>query len=449
MSPSSNSSPKSLHSETTMGPSASPLLTGEIWATLASIATAAFNEAVIGNLHQFICETPQFSMHHLHMLGPIVVRHVSMQLSNIRQSSQIPNTCFQSHPHRSFGVPGHSNRSSSSPSPSCHQSRSSLRTTEACPHSPSSLAHCSAGAQQSLSNSPVRMPPQRPQSQQPYSTTSSNGCDPPQPAFSRSSFYCQDSISAPSLRDVAYQAVRLRKIVPLTQFSEDTCSLPTFPTVTSRYIRKSTVGSSAPTSPPHATPNHRDQNVSLQNHNKHLSELEAITFRPALSPCTMNIPATFQTPMPRQCQHSPPEPQLIHDETCHQASSNALNSSRVSAVTMDAGECVDAEFDNRFSHGKALSPMEGNRHGFDCTQYDPTHPWKIKSGIPDVRRFPRAGADANLASADANVFRCQQYVEGWDTLLTVTPSNRRFLPSISSKSLLHCCLREQHRPFFR
>ncbi|CAN8077272.1 unnamed protein product [Agarophyton chilense] len=60
-----------------------PQSIGQIWSELASITVSAFNPQLIARLRTFIAQTPCFELeNHLQMLGSIVVRHVTLCLSD-------------------------------------------------------------------------------------------------------------------------------------------------------------------------------------------------------------------------------------------------------------------------------------------------------------------------------------------------------------------------------
>lgn len=392
-SPRSSPSPESPISETATNARfpTSPS-TGTIWAELATLTIAAFNDSLVHRLHQFILKTPYFSSQHLQMLGPIVVRHVTLQLQDIRSAKTSSPILSSKYDCRPCSVATNCKSTVCPTSLPCHCpcSRVLAKPNVDASHDDASLATYLA-VHDKLEESAM---PQRPRSLQfPQNHLSQAAFfRPTLPTYSSSQL--QDGIPRrPSLRDVAYQAVRLRKILPSAVPSDRPCGDAfdfdnDLPSVRKLSITTPTCPHNAYKKPPH--------------------DDGAVCDPLKLSNLNSSFPSKIPKPRHRSRarRYSVRENNALLDEIADERVDAEVPASSVD----DDPRKVSLEAHPITLKGNiSLEPVESNILSDSRLQLKQSaRLWKAQPGQPDALRLPRAGANTLLESESTRTFKYQR-----------------------------------------
>lgn len=442
--------------------------TGAIWAELATLTVTAFNESLIHRLHQFITKTPHFSTHHLHMLGPIVVRHVTLQLQDIHHSNQLlPNmasTIHTSDPDHLPTLNSHYSRNTCSSTALCNCPCSSLNSSKPVTNAQVHTSNISTSTDAPVndrSSSPLAIR-QRPRSLQLCAEKQVANCNTYPSLSSRPSSEIHKTLpKRPSLRDVAYQAVRLRRILPSTGPSEVDDLPKVSPLHTDQFARRISITTPAFQCPQQdpvinssatATPL-KQPDIPVRSEptfrNKHQSARHLDTFVPTPS----RIPKPHRKADPPK---APPNSEIINLDAIADAHvgpevpacdlSHLSEGQRPGAYMNTAGKLplklVDAN--------KPASPRTPHKK---CMQT-----WRAQSGLPETSRLPRAGADAILESGSARTLKYQQRRERLESSSTEVAASKLYrksrgafpaIPTTSSRLMLLRRQRERRRSSLR
>lgn len=316
--------------------------TGAIWAELAALTVAAFSEPLVARLRAFIDRSPRFDDAHLQMLGPIVVRHVALMLQDMTTAAPPPCTegcccrfdthCYRRRP-RSLHVPSSSNT----------------------PSSPS------------------------------------NGDSPP-----RNSPILTGLPRRASYREVAYQAVRLNKILP-----ESMAAQP-HPDSSSKIVRKLSI----------TTPIRRTSLLPV--HLPPSSPPHACDASPAPSISLSPLGDEFQDPV------SPDLTQVPVDPSRSKSKPKLRTRTRVDTTSPLHPFETPRTHRSPFTACEELSPQISvknparHREPVDYSMVIPISPpshkvstrWRHQLGRPDPKHvMPRAGVNVTLESCSVRAFK--------------------------------------------
>lgn len=407
------------------------------------------------------------------MLGPIVVRHVTLQLEDLCRSNRpLPNLASStqfSNPDGSSTMDVHYPKRTCSSAALCACPCSTLKPSR--PVTDNDLVnHSNIIAPVDITtneatNSPFVIP-QRPRSLQlPVKNHPSN--------FNLGSSLSSRPLSEthenlpkrPSLRDVAYQAVRLRKILPSTKPSDEIDDTGLSRPRSHQFARKISI--SAPVfqcSHNNPTENSSATTIPCNQYGALLSS--ELTVRPIvhdkrqssrhLSPFT---PSRSRIPKPRQHLKSPTAPSnsdiIDLDAIADAHVSPEVPAHNVSQLSRGHRSGVYIITDDKVP----LKPVDANKPASPRTPYKRSmQTWRAQSGLPESSRLPRAGADAILESGSARTLKYQRRCQRPESSSSGVASSKLHrkshavfpaVPTSSSKLLLLRRQRERRRSSLR